>query len=313
MKSGIYQILNMETGKCYVGSSVNIEKRIQRHKILLSGNKHINKKLQYSWNKHGSESFVFNVLEIVQPTKELLIQREQYWIDHFESFTNGYNLVPRAGTTLGHKLSEETKKRLSEVHKGKKLSEEAKKKLRIAWQKFWDLKTPEERKNPKHSLVMKKLWKEGFIRVSNKGKHWKLEDETKKKMSETKKRLFKEGKLKISDKQKILLSNAMRGKHHSKEFKQMMSEKFSGEGNPYYGRKHSLEILKKMSDAHKGYVTPEETKRKMSESHKGRRMTEEAKRKMSETRKKNFKEGKYNNTYSFMKNRSHSKINNQMR
>ncbi len=60
--------------------------------------------LQASWTKHGSESFLWEVLEYT--SNLLLIAREQYWINAFDSADKkyGYNMCPTAGSTLGIKL-----------------------------------------------------------------------------------------------------------------------------------------------------------------------------------------------------------------
>ena len=44
--------------------------------------------------------------------------------------------------------------------------------------------------------------------------------------------------------------NPMYGKKRTLEEKKALSEKFSGDKNPYYGKKHSAEALQKMRDAH---------------------------------------------------------------
>lgn len=56
-----------------------------------------------------------------------------------------------------------------------------------------------------------------------------------------------------------------------------------GEDNPWYGKHHSEESKKKMSEARKGVPKTEEWKRKISESNKGRVVTKETKAKMSKT------------------------------
>lgn len=118
LKSGIYCIANNVTNKIYIGSSVNLESRIKSHKNSLNKNKHHNNYLQNSWNKYGGASFEFRILERVE--NELLIKREQYWIDFYNSVDKkiGYNICPVAGNTLGVKLSEEAKKKLSKRNSG---------------------------------------------------------------------------------------------------------------------------------------------------------------------------------------------------
>ncbi len=61
-------------------------------------------------------------------------------------------------------------------------------------------------------------------------------------------------------KRKIGLSNskALKGKTHSTEWSKKMSKKFSGEGNPFYGKHHSEETKKKISENRKGKKTGKE-------------------------------------------------------
>lgn len=122
MKSGIYCIINRINGKCYIGSAVNISKRLINHRYNLNKNVHDNVYLQSSWNKHGKENFEFNVLEYVE--KEKLIEREQYYLDLFCSYNrkHGYNVCCVAESRIGAKCSDEFKKQVSERLKGNKHS-----------------------------------------------------------------------------------------------------------------------------------------------------------------------------------------------
>jgi len=73
--------------------------------------------------------------------------------------------------------------------------------------------------------------------------------------------------------------------------RQHISERKKGEQNPMYGKKHSEERRKQISEFMKGNkygcgkLHSEETKKKMSESHKGKVFSEEQKKNMSESRK----------------------------
>ncbi len=61
---------------------------------------------------YGADSFEFEVLEKVE--KELLIQREQYWINTLSAYGNdGYNTNPKAASSLGVVRSSETRERIS--------------------------------------------------------------------------------------------------------------------------------------------------------------------------------------------------------
>lgn len=122
--SGIYMIRNNVNGKVYVGSSMNIKSRWYFHKNDLRKNQHHSLLLQRSWEKHGEDVFEFSVIE--NCAAEILIDREQHWIDtlNASSKKHGYNRSPSAGTTAGIQRSDEYKKRMSEVTKG-----------RVAWNK----------------------------------------------------------------------------------------------------------------------------------------------------------------------------------
>lgn len=75
----------------------------------------------------------------------------------------------------------------------------------------------------------------------------------------------------------------------SKETRKKLSElrkcKYSSEKNPMYGKSHSEEVRKRMSESHKGKLIPEEVRKRMSKSHKDKSHSTERKRKMSESKK----------------------------
>lgn len=99
MKSGIYKITNEVNGKFYIGSSSDIDYRWEvEHRGSLNRNQHINPKLQHAWNFYGGDKFTIIVLEEVEPKKELLMEREQYYLDLWKPYhrTIGYNICPTA-------------------------------------------------------------------------------------------------------------------------------------------------------------------------------------------------------------------------
>lgn len=124
---GIYKILNTINGKFYIGSSVNLRKRLYEHFRELELGIHPNKYLQNSWIKYGKEGFKFSILEKVNNiTNEELRDLETKYIQKTKCYLPeiGYNIIPGGIGTYGIQCSEEKKRKISESNKGK-----------IAWNK----------------------------------------------------------------------------------------------------------------------------------------------------------------------------------
>lgn len=123
---GIYKITNLNNNKFYIGSSKNIQQRWAKHKALLRYNKHENSKLQNSWNKHGEDNFLFEIIEECE--EESLFIREQYYLDTLlfaQEFTRkendkfyqlGYNL---SADVNFYYISDDTIKKISDTLKYK--------------------------------------------------------------------------------------------------------------------------------------------------------------------------------------------------
>lgn len=130
MEAGVYLISNNVNGKCYVGSTIHLSRRRLEHFSSLANNKHPNKHLQNAYNKYGVEVFEFEVLETIiidDNIKKALLSREQFWIDNLKP---EYNILPVAGSSLGYRHTEETKRKISESTTGVKKSEEHAKHIR---------------------------------------------------------------------------------------------------------------------------------------------------------------------------------------
>lgn len=104
-KCGIYAIRNDIDGKLYIGSAINMYRRLNLHRSTLRSNCHHNIHLQRAWNRDTEENFSFCIVEEAD-AGDLLI-REQYWLDEYECFATGYNLTPYAASPRGYKYTEE--------------------------------------------------------------------------------------------------------------------------------------------------------------------------------------------------------------
>lgn len=76
----VYQILNKETDKLYIGSTKDYEHRKYQHLYNLRKGKHINSHLQSSFNKYTEAAFEFSVREGC----DNYLEREQETIDSYE-------------------------------------------------------------------------------------------------------------------------------------------------------------------------------------------------------------------------------------
>ncbi len=121
-KAGIYQWTHKESNKIYIGSAVDLSKRLAQYfsKSYLEKNKsYINNAL----NLHGLSSFNLTILEYINITnlskdeaKKIILEREQYY---FDTLNPNLNLLKTAGSSLGRSHTDETKLKLSESLKGR--------------------------------------------------------------------------------------------------------------------------------------------------------------------------------------------------
>ena len=131
---GVY-ILTFKGGKCYVGQSINLKRRIQDHRYPGRNGKQV---VHNAILKYGAESCQVIVEEC---PIELLDEREKFWIRDLGSRINnfGYN-IEDGGRGIG-RITQEMKDNMSRNHAdvsgeknpywGKKHSEEIKSRMRV--------------------------------------------------------------------------------------------------------------------------------------------------------------------------------------
>ena len=126
----IYKITNLKNKKIYIGQTKRtLEERMSEH--CRKGINYIDRAIK----KHGINSFKIEIIEECKNIDELN-ERERYWIKKLETKApKGYNLTDGGEGTAGHIVSNETRRKMSELRKGRKfhpLSEEHRKKISLA-------------------------------------------------------------------------------------------------------------------------------------------------------------------------------------
>lgn len=90
--SGIYKITDLITEECYIGQSVNIQQRMKQHcKCGLGIEASATNKLYNTMQKDKVWNFSFELLE--QCSKELLNEKEKFWIEMYQSNKFGLNTM----------------------------------------------------------------------------------------------------------------------------------------------------------------------------------------------------------------------------
>lgn len=99
-EAGIYLCINLYNGKLYVGSASKgyIYRRYRCH---LFPSKNIGSQIvKKALLKYGISNFAFVVLETLENNKELILSKEQYYIDLLQPV---YNIAKVAGSVIGVK------------------------------------------------------------------------------------------------------------------------------------------------------------------------------------------------------------------
>lgn len=94
MSTGIYKIKNLVNGKCYIGQSVNIQKRWYEHryKAFSNGDISFNSPIHLAFRKYGLDNFEFSIL-LECNIDELDEKEKSLILEHNTLFPNGYNIM----------------------------------------------------------------------------------------------------------------------------------------------------------------------------------------------------------------------------
>lgn len=112
MRTGIiYGYVNLESGKMYIGQTLHPDHRWKDHRYG---------KYKNGWHKDyqkNPDKYEYSVIEYDVP-EDKLDEREIFWINFFDSYNNGYNLTEGGNSTRGYKHTEEYKLYMSKLHSG---------------------------------------------------------------------------------------------------------------------------------------------------------------------------------------------------
>lgn len=110
----IYKITNLKNNKVYIGQTIRtLEQRFNRHKNDAINNvldTHFARAIRY----YGIENFQAEIIDTATSQDELN-QKEQYWIQYFDSITNGYNETDAIYKSGGNTYQSKTPKELAKI------------------------------------------------------------------------------------------------------------------------------------------------------------------------------------------------------
>ena len=225
-RSGVYRWINKLSGKTYVGSSVDLTRRLKNYFSMpppryLKNPRHKKTAINSALVKYGYSNFKLEIIEYTIPEKTL--ELEQYYISLLNPV---YNLLKIANSWLGHKHSDESKFKMSENRKGEKHPQYGK----------------------VSALKGRTLTEETKAKISQKKMAFRLSEETKAKISaskmgfnhseETKEKLRLNAKLNPSK----YVHSALKGPTLEK-----ISKALSGSNHPLFGSSLCEEIKLKLS------------------------------------------------------------------
>ncbi len=152
--AGIYAILNCLNGKIYIGSALRLNHRWTEHRCELEDGTHGNRYLRRAFLKEP-DAFQVSVIELLdRPTKEVLLAREQFWMDFYQSWKpeNGYNIAPKAESCQGITRDPEYVARVAAALRGRKPTAETRAKISAA-----QIGRPKKKRDERNKNLMRML------------------------------------------------------------------------------------------------------------------------------------------------------------
>lgn len=110
-KAGVYVFINKITNEYYIGSSINLTKRMVSYYYYYNSDKPSRLFIIRAMKKYGLENFSLGIIEFCARDPKICLDLEQKWIDHYKP---KYNVLTVAGNSSGYKHSIETINKLKE-------------------------------------------------------------------------------------------------------------------------------------------------------------------------------------------------------
>jgi len=113
-KSGVYLFINKITGDFYVGSSLNLSKRMTNHFYYANSTKDTKIVLIRAMRKYKLNNFSLAILEFCEKDLLVCLDLEQKWIDYYKP---KYNVLKIVGSSSGFRHSIDTINKLKQLFK----------------------------------------------------------------------------------------------------------------------------------------------------------------------------------------------------
>lgn len=128
----IYKCTNTNNDKIYIGGATVFHRRFINYKNCQNNSVGSKTKIYRAIKEYGFDTFQFEILEVVT-NPDILLKREQYWIDLLQPFgEKGYNVSKIAGSVRGMRHTERAKKKMSESWNGRVFTAEWRRNLSIS-------------------------------------------------------------------------------------------------------------------------------------------------------------------------------------
>jgi len=153
----IYKFTNKINNKSYIGFTCR-GFELRRYEHIYLSTKASKFKFHLALKKYGIENFHEEILENNISSLPEVNNREIFYIKHYDSYRNGYNMTIGGGYCCDYVLTDESREKMRNAKLGIKLSDETRLKQSLSLKGI--PKSEEHKLNAKNALIGRKLSKE---------------------------------------------------------------------------------------------------------------------------------------------------------